>query len=230
MHSFSVSVLGLDESEIMQKLGKSLFRRYQFEFGSYPMGGWVVLRFRTPSDKVLKRIKREVSKSLGRFIYAWKDVTLESVIGEILTKKKWTLAVAESCTGGLLSKKITDIPGSSRYFPGSVIAYANRIKEKMLLVSPQTLKTYGAVSEETAREMAIGIRRQFDSAIGISITGIAGPGGGTRSKPVGLVWIGLSAKNQMLTKKVLLGGERDRIRHSAVHYAFAMIYQYLIRR
>jgi PncC family amidohydrolase len=122
------------------------------------------------------------------------QMNLESRIGTLLASKRLTLAVAESCTGGLVCHRITDVPGSSRYLEGGVIAYSYNAKERLLDVDHDTLYEHGAVSEETAREMADKARRIFGADIGLSVTGIAGPGGGLPGKPVGLVFIALSAR------------------------------------
>ncbi|KJS82780.1 MAG: hypothetical protein JM58_13925 [Peptococcaceae bacterium BICA1-8] len=137
---------------------------------------------------------------------------LEKVIGDLLLEKKLTFGTAESCTGGLIAKRITDIPGSSKYFLGSVVAYDNSIKEKVLEVKEDTLAKYGAVSEETALEMAHGVKKLLNADIALASTGIAGPGGGTESKPVGLVYISLVGQNINICNKYSFSGTRDEIR------------------
>ena len=129
-----------------------------------------------------------------------------------------TLAFAESCTGGLAAESIVQIPGSSKIFYGSVVSYDNSVKEKLLFVKKETLESVGAVSEECAMQMADGARKQIGTDIAISVTGIAGPGGGTPEKPVGLVYIGVSSKCGTYAKKLLLGhlGTRNEIRSEAV--------------
>lgn len=124
-------------------------------------------------------------------------------VGHLLRLANATLATAESCTGGLLAHLITEVPGSSDYFLGGVVSYSNAAKMKLLGVQEETLATHGAVSEPTAREMAEGVRTLFQSTIGVSITGIAGPGGGTREKPVGLVYIGVSTPQHTIVRKFL---------------------------
>jgi PncC family amidohydrolase len=116
----------------------------------------------------------------------------EKQVGELLRARGWQLAVAESCTGGLIGHRLTNIPGSSTYYTGSITAYAYRAKVRLLGVSWDTLEEHGAVSEETVREMARGVREALAADIGLSVSGIAGPGGGTQEKPVGTVWVGLS--------------------------------------
>lgn len=117
---------------------------------------------------------------------------MEEQVGRALKARGWTLAVAESCTGGLVADRITDVPGSSDYFLGGVVAYANMAKERILGVRASTLESHGAVSQETAVEMAKGVRRAFGADLAVAVTGIAGPGGAQADKPVGLTWLGLS--------------------------------------
>src|SRR3972149_823937 len=120
------------------------------------------------------------------------EASLEEQVGRALKARGWTLAVAESCTGGLVADRITDVPGSSDYFLGGVVAYANMAKERILGVRASTLESHGAVSQETAVEMAKGVRRAFGADLAVAVTGIAGPGGAQADKPVGLTWLGLS--------------------------------------
>ncbi len=142
----------------------------------------------------------------------------------LLKKKGLTLALAESCTGGLLSKVLTDIPGSSSYYKGGVVSYSNDIKEKLLNVKPETLEKHGAVSAGTAREMAEGALKNLGADISLAITGIAGPAGGTAAKPVGLVYIALSAKGKTTeVKKFRLKGRREEIRKEAAKAALDML-------
>lgn len=122
-------------------------------------------------------------------------MTFEKIIGDQLTTSGKSLATAESCTGGYIGHLLTNIPGSSTYYKGGVVSYSNEAKAKLLGVSQATLDTYGAVSAQTALEMAKGVRLLLDTDLGISVTGIAGPGGGTPEKPVGLTWIGVSSKS-----------------------------------
>ena len=140
-----------------------------------------------------------------------------------LAEKNLTIASAESCTGGLFAKLITDIPGSSAVFREGYITYANEAKEKILGVSHTTLEKYGAVSEQTAYEMANGLYKISNSDIYCVFTGIAGPGGGTTEKPVGLVYAGICAFGEMQVHRLMLSGNRDRIRHSACEEIFKIL-------
>lgn len=155
------------------------------------------------------------------------DQSLEIVIGDILRDRKLTLATAESCTGGLLGNMITDISGSSDYFLGGIIAYAYGAKENLLGVRHETLWQFGAVSRETVREMARGVRRAFAADIGVSITGIAGPGGGMPNKPIGLVWIGLCTYDGEWSKSFHWKGDRVENKISSAQAALQIIYDYL---
>jgi len=143
-------------------------------------------------------------------------LSLSSDIGQLLIENNLTVATGESCTGGLLGHYLTGVSGSSAYFLGGVIAYSNRIKEQMLGVQSQTLLQHGAVSEETACEMAEGIQRKFESDIGLSTTGIAGPTGGTPTKPVGLVWIGISTKTTTQAFECHFKGSRNEVKTGTV--------------
>ena len=155
------------------------------------------------------------------------QMNLESRIGEILVGRKLTLAVAESCTGGLVCHRITDVPGSSRYLEGGVVAYSYRAKERLLAVDHDTLYERGAVSEETAREMADNARRIFGTDIGLSVTGIAGPGGGLPGKPVGLVFIALSARGVSQCVRQVWPYDRAGNKAASAESALQLLLEYL---
>lgn len=138
-----------------------------------------------------------------------KECTLASVVGDLLIEQNKTIAVAESCTGGRLSDSITDIPGSSRYMLGGMVAYANKLKVNYLKVKEQDLKRYGAVSQQVALQMAKGIAEQTGSSIGVSTTGVAGPGGGTAEKPVGTIWMGFWMEGDHFALKAMLNEDRE---------------------
>ena len=152
---------------------------------------------------------------------------LESQIGQILQERRLKLVLAESCTGGLLGSRITDVPGSSEYFLGGVVAYAYEAKADLLGVSWDTLNTKGAVSRETVLEMARGIRKQMKAHIAVSVSGIAGPGGGTLEKPVGTTWIGLVAEDGEWAKHFQFSGDREENKLSAVDAALQLLWDYL---
>ena len=151
----------------------------------------------------------------------------EIQLGKLLTANGLWLAVAESCTGGMLGHLITNVPGSSSYFKGGVIAYANEIKVGILGVPTETLDSYGAVSEQTVLEMARGVRSLFKADIGISVSGIAGPDGGTEEKPVGMVWIGLSSPKLDQAEVSMFSGDRREIKEQTTQSAMQMAIRYL---
>lgn len=147
---------------------------------------------------------------------------LEVQLAEKIIKKKLTLSVAESCTGGLVGHLITNVSGSSDYFLGGIICYSNQSKLNLLDVKPETIDKFGAVSEQTASEMAFNVCQKFNSDIGVSITGIAGPSGGSLEKPIGLVFIGLSFLNKLLTYQFNFKGNRLSIKKQAAHKAIKL--------
>ncbi len=151
----------------------------------------------------------------------------EERLGELLTSKGLTLAVAESCTGGLLGKTITDMPGSSAYFLGGITAYSDSSKVEILGVPAQTVERFGAVSERTAVCMAKGILNNFACDIGIGVTGIAGPGGGTEEKPVGTVFIAVASDDRELARGFAFKGKRQEIRESAAGAALELACEFL---
>jgi PncC family amidohydrolase len=152
---------------------------------------------------------------------------LEVLVGELLTKRGLRLAVAESCTGGLIGHLLTNVPGSSTYYLGGVTSYANEAKVRLLGVNPGILVKFGAVSAETALEMARGIRITLEADIGISVTGIAGPTGGTAEKPVGTVWIGVSTAKEEYARHFLWLGNRLAIKKQSAKAALDLLVEYL---
>jgi PncC family amidohydrolase len=152
---------------------------------------------------------------------------VEQLIGKELRRRGWRLAVAESCTGGLIGHRITNIPGSSTYYLGSITAYAYRAKVRLLGVSWDTLEKYGAVSEETIREMSLGIRRALTADIGLAVSGIAGPTGGTPTKPVGYSWIGLNTPADYWTLQHNAGGDRVENKEEIAQVALEFLYRFL---
>lgn len=153
--------------------------------------------------------------------------TPEARIGRLLTERNLSIAVAESCTGGLLGHRLTNVPGSSIYFLGGIVAYSYDAKERLLGVQHNTLYDHGAVSEETAREMAQGVRRALGSDIGVSVTGIAGPGGGLPGKPVGLTWIGLSARDTDIVRQFVWDSDREGNKTLSAEAALQAVLDYL---
>lgn len=155
------------------------------------------------------------------------EMKLELRIGTLLVERNLTLATAESCTGGLVADRITDIPGSSKYFLGAVVAYSYEAKASLLGVSWDTLNTKGAVSQETVLEMAHGARQALNTEIAVSISGIAGPGGGTPEKPVGSTWIGLATSNGEWARHFIWDGDRVENKHLSSEAALQFVLDYL---
>ena len=174
-------------------------------------------------ETLLEPVVEKICGLLGEDVYGVDVDSLEQVVGDGLRQRGLMLAVAESCTGGLLSKRITDIPGCSDYYLGGVCSYANSVKMNVLGVKKETLDTVGAVSPEVAEQMAEGVARALGADVGVGTTGIAGPGGGTDDKPVGLVYISVWYKGQHFTRKMQSMNGRDRIRMQAASTALDLI-------
>lgn len=171
----------------------------------------LTLRLTTTQEKGFVEACAEIRKILGRHIYAEGDVTMEERVGKLLVERKQTLALAESCTGGLISRRVTRIAGSSAYYYGGAVTYANEAKINFLGVKPETLEKYGAVSEQTALEMSRGIRARTGAAIGLAVTGIAGPSGGSPEKPIGTVWMSIARSENHEARQFQFHGDRGRI-------------------
>lgn len=172
------------------------------------------------AERKMKETVTKLKKRVGRYIYSFNDEPIEKTVGLMLKRRKLTLSAAESCTGGLVASKITDVSGSSDYFIEGAVTYSNESKIKITGVKRVTLKRYGAVSKQTAIEMAKGIRKVSGSDIGISTTGIAGPAGAAKNKPVGLVWIGYSDKHSSFAKEFIF--TKDRLRNKEIMSKMAL--------
>lgn len=160
---------------------------------------------------------KTISKRVPELVFGYDDITIEKVVGELLLKKGEKVATAESCTGGYIAHLITSVPGSSNYFPGSVISYSNEVKIKELDVKPIDIYKHGAVSQQVVEQMAIGVRQKMKSDFGLATSGIAGPDGGTEEKPVGTVWIALATREGVRSKLFKLDEHRGRnIRRSSL--------------
>lgn len=175
------------------------------------------------ADEKARGLVRFLEEKVGNYVYGYDDDTLDEVVGQLLKDNDRTLSVAESCTAGLLGAAITSVPGASVYFKGGVLAYANDVKIRQLGVPADIIEQHGAVSEACAIAMAAGCRERFETDYALSITGIAGPDGGTDEKPVGTVWIGLATAREQHAKCLHLGGLRDSIRKRSVFGALEML-------
>lgn len=231
-------VLHHPEAELYAKLRSFIERleREQVTTAFLPSPKLVRLRFQfTSKDPAkLQRITQKIEEELRRVVglhFLPLDVPLEQVVGQRLTNRQETLAVAESCTGGFLGKRITDIPGSSAYFLGGMIVYSNEAKVKFLHVPEEILQQHGAVSRQVAEILAEQVRKAFNTTYGIGITGIAGPSGGSPEKPVGTVWIGISCDRHCSTaQKFIFPGSRDAIRRASVNQALIMLLTAIAQR
>ncbi|RMF57418.1 MAG: competence/damage-inducible protein A [Calditrichaeota bacterium] len=200
---------GIAESKIYQ-LCKELFTRYpNFEIAFLPKLTGVDVRIieRQPTGNY-HHFEEQLLKIIGKYVYSFEEEELEEVIGKLLKQEGLTISVAESCTGGLIQDRITNVPGSSEYFMGGMVTYSNESKLKFLGVEKEILEKFGAVSEPVAEQMALGIRRVMGTDIGLSTTGIAGPTGATPEKPIGLLYVGLATPEKVLSRKFQLGQDR----------------------
>lgn len=176
---------------------------------------------------VLDRVEGELRRLLGPYVFAGGSQTMEQAVGDLLLARQLSLATAESCTGGLIGHLITNTPGSSRYYVGGLSAYRNRVKVQGLGVREETLREHGAVSHATVKEMASGARVRLGTDMGISVSGIAGPEGGTFQKPVGTVFIGLAAAQELLSVHYRFWGTREQIKQQAAVTALDCLRRYL---
>jgi nicotinamide-nucleotide amidase len=189
----------------------------------------LTVKGRKERAEVFARLKRQMRETLSSYIYAEGDATLEELVGQLLVQKNQTLALAESCTGGYISHRITRIGGSSAYFYGGAVTYSNDAKVRFLGVNPKTLETYGSVSRETSLEMSRGIRERTGASVGLSVTGIAGPSGGSPEKPVGTVWVSIALEDGQRARLFNFHGDRERVilgtSQAALHWLRAMLLQ-----
>ena len=237
VHRRVLKVVGLGES-VVEELVRPVYTAHPGHemtiLASAP--GEVQLHFaargtRDEARALLDAIEADFRAAVGAPLFGRDEETLEAVVGGLLKEAGLTVALAESCTGGLVSTRVTDVPGSSDWFPGGVVAYSNEAKVALLGVSPGTLAAHGAVSEEVAREMAAGARRRFGASAGVGVTGIAGPTGGTPEKPVGTVHVALDAADgTALHERLVLPGDRSMVRRWTASAALAMIRAWLGER
>jgi len=210
-----ITVGGIAEAVLAEKLSEWENKLPEYIHLAYlPSPGVIKLRLSVynSNDNHIHEVEHQANKLykiIPDNIISMEGLSLTEVLGKILNQKSLTIGTAESCTGGAIASEITSIAGSSDYFKGSVVAYHNSIKENILNVSKSDLETYGAVSKQVAESMAKGIAELLKTDISIAVTGIAGPGGGTSEKPVGTVWIAISIKGKVLSKKYKFGNRRD---------------------
>lgn len=238
-HTYRADILtfsNIPEYSLDKEL-RNIFSRYEdIRFGTRSSYGLIKVRIESHTAGLLPCI-REIEHKLSDYYVGRGGIAIEALVGDLLIQRRLTLSVAESCTAGLLSARITSIPGSSKYFIGGVVSYHNVVKERIIGVSAETLRSDGAVSAETARQMAKGALHRLGSDIALAITGIAGPDGGTPQKPVGTVYICLYNKgnrpkgddliNDPIVEKYHFPGDRETIRRRSANAALVFLYNYL---
>jgi len=227
-------ITGLPESEVEQRV-RPLYALYpdtETTILAAPTG--IQLHPRTWSrdaakaEKLLDEIVDRMALALGEHLVSRHGETLEEVVGRVLMENHATIAVAESCTGGMLAERLTNVPGSSNYFLGGIVCYSNDLKTSFVDVPAAIIESKGAVSSEVALALADGIRRRAGATLGIGITGIAGPGGGTPEKPVGLVHIGIADERRPRERSMRFPGDRERIRQYATQAALDFVRRYFL--
>ena len=231
--SSNVNIFGMGESSVENALADLMKTSTNPTVAPYCGNGEVRLRVtargkdEAEAKAIIAPVVDKIKEVIGDFVYGVDVPSIESIVVEKLKERHMTVAFAESCTGGLISKRITDVPGASEVFGFGFCTYANEAKMKILGVKEETLAAHGAVSEETAYEMAQGALNVSGADIAVAVTGIAGPGGGTPEKPVGLVYMGVATKNGVTVKKLLLaqhkGHDRDFVRTLTANNAFKAI-------
>jgi nicotinamide-nucleotide amidase len=217
-----LKVAGRPESWVDRRV-RDLYaiRRGRVTVLSGPEAVEVILQVETAAE--LEAVETKVTERLGRSLFGLDDDTLAGVVGKLLETRGVTVATAESCTAGLLAGSITAVPGSSAWFRGGIVAYADDVKVAAVGVAPTTLERHGAVSSEVARELAAGVRKRLGADVGIGITGIAGPSGGSAEKPVGLVHVAVDSASGVVERLLHLPGDRDAIRRRAVTAALDLL-------
>ena len=228
-------VLGLGETEINRRLAHlEKEEDGRIRIGYYPvfpevhLSLTVIAEDGAAAESTMQHLEDEVKTALGDALFGTDDDTIESVVGELLQGQGKILATAESCSGGLIGHKITSVPGSSNYFAGGVVAYSNDLKEKLLGIDAGLLARHGAVSSAVAKAMAVGIRSTTASDIGLSVTGIAGPAGGTLEKPVGTVFIGLATPDETIAIPCRFPGDRWQVQELSAVTALDLARRFLL--
>jgi nicotinamide-nucleotide amidase len=234
LYARDLRVSGLFESEVEQRVSPL--------YAAYPEIDTTILASPTgiqlhphiwskdaaEAESMLDEMTQRVALALGENLVSTRGETLEDIVSRLLTDNRATIAVAESCTGGLLAERLTSLPGSSAYFLGGVTCYSNEMKTNLVGVPAEMIAAKGAVSPEVALALADGIRRRSGATVGLGVTGIAGPGGGTPEKPVGLVYLAIKANGASRERRLQLPGDRDRIRMFAAQSALDLVRRYFL--
>ncbi|OGO79129.1 MAG: competence/damage-inducible protein A [Clostridiales bacterium GWB2_37_7] len=232
--SKTLRVVGVGESAIQERLQHIFDIQSNPTVAPYAKDGEVHLRITAKchndieADNLLKDMEKQVQSILGENIYGYDEESLEYVVYQLLRSKKLTVSIAESCTGGLISSRLTNVSGVSEVLMNAIVTYSNQAKMKFLNVKEETLLKHGAVSAETAQEMALGIRIASNTDVGISVTGIAGPNGGTAEKPVGLFYIGLAIGDKVEAHRLCFPASREKVRWNAATSALDILRRELL--
>jgi len=224
-----IKITGLAESRVNEMIEDILKISGNVQMGIYPHPEEILVKITVTdkneksSDLIINKIQKKIESRLKNYIFGYDNEKLEEIVGKALLKSKKTLAVAESATGGLLANRITDVPGSSDYFKLGLATYSNESKNKLLNIPTEIIKKYGAVSKQVASLMAKNVRALAGSDYGIGITGIAGPGGATKKKPIGLVYAALSTKEKTICREFRFIGTRSLIKYKSTQAALNML-------
>ena len=228
-HRRVLKVAGLSESAVEERLKPYYDARPGEPLTILASGGQIELHLQQPSMAEIEKREKELLSIFAERVFGFDDDSLESVVGTMLRDRTETLATAESCTGGLLGSRITDVPGSSAYYLGGVISYTGAAKIDLANVDPQLIRAHGEVSEEVAVALARGVRARFGTTYGVGITGIAGPGGGSEAKPVGTVHIAVADENRHEHRKMFWQGPRTIIKWFSTQFALDLLRLFIIR-
>ncbi|MBN2558860.1 MAG: competence/damage-inducible protein A [Clostridia bacterium] len=230
LQSVFIRMFGIGESAMEDRISDLVTAQTNPTIAPYAKKGEITLRVTVKyipgiedPDSMMEPVLSKIEERLGQYIYSYKNEELHEKVADMLISSNATISIAESCTGGMLASMLTDIPGISAVLERGVVAYSNKSKTDLLGVSEETIERFGSVSSQAAEEMAAGARKTAGACLGLAITGIAGPGGGSDEKPVGLVYIALADENGTAVVKLNLWGGRDRIRHAACLNALDMI-------
>ena len=234
IRSHNIRIFGMGESSVEDKLRHIMTKLDNPTLAPYAKEGEVLLRVTAKAsnddeaDVMMKPVIEQVKETIGDFIYGIDVESLEETVNNLLRERGLTMAAAESLTGGLVSKRMTDIAGASQVFMGGAVTYATSAKAGILCVAEDTLEKFGAVSQECAIEMARGARERFGADIAVSLTGVAGPDSDDRGNPVGLVYIGFASADTSFCRKVFCGSPRTRCRTMAANYALDTVRRHLL--
>lgn len=225
----TIKLIGMNEADIRTSISDLIDNEdVKIEIKPFDAKTYIILSADADTEEaakdLIKPVSKEIKRRFGKYIYSTKEkITLEMSVVNLLEKNELTISTAESCTGGLLAGRLINVPGVSDVYKEGFITYTNKAKRKTLGVNKSTLKKYGAVSEQTAKEMAVGAALAADTDISISVTGIAGADGGTNEKPVGLVYVGVCIKDIVHVEEFRFSGDRANVREQTVISALGLL-------